>query len=79
MGVLDKAVTVLDALAAGPRSLGELVSSTGLPRATAHRLAVADHLSECRADLFHTRPREAQFPLCLRSLQNIARLVDALL
>jgi len=41
VGVLDKAVAVLAALEAGPRSLGELVGGTGLPRATAHRLAVA--------------------------------------
>lgn len=41
MGVLDKAVTVLDAVAARPCTLGELVEATGLPRATAHRLAVA--------------------------------------
>lgn len=41
VGVLDKAVTVLDALVAGPLSLNELVTATGLPRATAHRLAVA--------------------------------------
>ena len=42
VGVLDKAVAVIDVLAAdGPRSLGELVAATGLPRATAHRLAVA--------------------------------------
>ena len=41
VGVLDKAVVVLDALAGGPRSLAELVGATGLPRATAHRLAVA--------------------------------------
>lgn len=42
VGVLDKAVVVLAALAgAGSRSLGELVTDTGLPRATAHRLAVA--------------------------------------
>ena len=41
IGVLDKAVAVLDALEAGPRSLVELVSAAGLPRATAHRLAVA--------------------------------------
>ena len=41
IGVLDKAVAVLDALEAGPRSLVELVSATALPRATAHRLAVA--------------------------------------
>jgi DNA-binding IclR family transcriptional regulator len=41
VGVLDKAVAVLDAVAGGPSSLAELVAATGLPRATAHRLAVA--------------------------------------
>lgn len=41
VGVLDKAVALLDALEAGPRSLGELVEATGLPRATVHRLATA--------------------------------------
>jgi len=41
VGVLDKAFTIIDALEAGPRSLNELVASTGLSRATAHRLAVA--------------------------------------
>ena len=41
IGVLDKAVTVLDALDTGPLALAELVAATGLPRATAHRLATA--------------------------------------
>src|SRR5690349_13774600 len=41
VGVLDKAVAVLDAVERGPRSLPELVAATGLPRATAHRLALA--------------------------------------
>jgi DNA-binding IclR family transcriptional regulator len=41
VGVLDKAVSVLGALEAGPRTLAELVGATGLSRATAHRLAVA--------------------------------------
>ncbi|MGI8664346.1 MAG: IclR family transcriptional regulator [Acidimicrobiales bacterium] len=41
VGVLDKAVRVLGALTNGPRTLGELQRATGLPRATAHRLAVA--------------------------------------
>ncbi|MEO6713091.1 MAG: helix-turn-helix domain-containing protein, partial [Mycobacteriales bacterium] len=41
VGVLDKAVSVLDALMTGPRSLGELVQATALPRATAYRLATA--------------------------------------
>jgi DNA-binding IclR family transcriptional regulator len=41
VGVLDKAVHVLRAVAEAPRSLSGLQSATGLPRATAHRLAVA--------------------------------------
>ncbi|MEA3020863.1 MAG: hypothetical protein QOI47_2387 [Actinomycetota bacterium] len=41
VGVLDKAFTIVDALEAGPRSLNDLVTVTGLSRATAHRLAVA--------------------------------------
>lgn len=41
VGVLDKAIRVLDALEAGPASLASLVTSTGLARPTAHRLAVA--------------------------------------
>lgn len=41
MGVLDKAVRVLAAVADRPLDLGGLVAATGLPRATAHRLAVA--------------------------------------
>ena len=39
--MLDKAVSVLDAVEAGPRTLAGLVDATGLSRATAHRLAVA--------------------------------------
>jgi DNA-binding IclR family transcriptional regulator len=38
--VLDKAVAVLQAVAKEPCGLAELCSRTGLPRATAHRLAV---------------------------------------
>ena len=41
VGVLDKAIRVLDALEDGPAALAELTRRTGLPRATAHRLAVA--------------------------------------
>jgi DNA-binding IclR family transcriptional regulator len=41
VGVLDKAVRVLRAVADGPLSLNGLQAATGLPRATAHRLAVA--------------------------------------
>ena len=43
IGVLDKAVAVIDALARAERPLGlaELVAASALPRATAHRIAVA--------------------------------------
>ncbi len=41
VGVLDKAVHVLRAVADEPRALSALQAATGLPRATAHRLAVA--------------------------------------
>ncbi|MDA8062444.1 MAG: IclR family transcriptional regulator [Actinomycetota bacterium] len=41
VGVLDKAVAILDVLGAGPRSLSALVEATGMPRATTHRLALA--------------------------------------
>jgi len=40
IGVLDKAVGVLRAAASEPCGLAELCERTGLPRATAHRLAV---------------------------------------
>jgi DNA-binding IclR family transcriptional regulator len=39
--VLDRVVAVLRALEEGPRNLAELVATTGLARATAHRLARA--------------------------------------
>ncbi|CAO5229337.1 IclR family transcriptional regulator [Frankia sp. AgKG'84/4] len=41
VGVLDKAALVLAAVEQGPLSLADLVSRTGLSRATAHRLASA--------------------------------------
>src|SRR4051812_46919277 len=41
VGVLDKAAVLLGALEAGPATLANLVSATGLARPTAHRLAVA--------------------------------------
>jgi DNA-binding IclR family transcriptional regulator len=49
--VLDKAVDVIDSLVAGPKTLAELVAATGLPRATAHRLATAlEHHDLVRRD-----------------------------
>lgn len=41
IGVLDKAIAVIDAVEGAPRTLAGLVKTTGLSRATAHRLAVA--------------------------------------
>jgi len=41
VGVIDKVVAILQALADEPRSLPELAESTSIPRPTAHRLAVA--------------------------------------
>ncbi|HEV7191644.1 MAG TPA: IclR family transcriptional regulator [Jatrophihabitantaceae bacterium] len=41
IGVVDKTVAILAAAAEAPRTLAELVEATSLPRATAHRLAVA--------------------------------------
>lgn len=49
--MLDKAVDVIDCLVDGPKTLAELVAATGLPRATAHRLAVAlEHHDLVRRD-----------------------------
>jgi len=58
VGVLNKAVLLLDALQAAPLALAELVAATGLPRATVHRLAVA---LECHQLV--ARDREGRFEL----------------
>jgi len=72
IGVLDKAVVVLDALEAGPLSLPELVEATGLPRATAHRLAAALEVHD-----FVGRTVDGRFQLGARlsapSLPGVAR------
>ncbi|TAM85973.1 MAG: IclR family transcriptional regulator [Jatrophihabitans sp.] len=41
IGVIDKTVAILETVARSPCTLADLVAGTGLPRATAHRLAVA--------------------------------------
>src|SRR5450631_1426142 len=43
--LLDRAIAILHACEEGPASLNDVAARTGLPRATAHRLAVAleDH------------------------------------
>jgi DNA-binding IclR family transcriptional regulator len=58
VGVVDKSVEILDALARGPLDLAGLQQATGLPRATAHRLAVA-------LEGHHLVRRDAQGRFCL--------------
>ncbi|MEW6059064.1 MAG: IclR family transcriptional regulator [Actinomycetota bacterium] len=41
VGVLDRSVAILEAVESGARTLSDLVTATGLNRATAHRLATA--------------------------------------
>lgn len=89
VGVLDKAMLVLRAVEEGSRSLPELQSSTGLPRATAHRLAGALEAhglirrdSDGRYDLGHGlvglgREAAARFPLVGAARPILAELRDA--
>jgi DNA-binding IclR family transcriptional regulator len=53
IGVVDKTVAILAATAREPLNLAELVTATGIPRATAHRLAMAlfTHRMLARDDL----------------------------
>ena len=73
IGVLDKAVGVLDLIAEAPRSLAQLVEATGLPRATAHRLAVALELHR-----LVSRNVEGRFVLGPRLAELAAVLPDPL-
>jgi DNA-binding IclR family transcriptional regulator len=72
VGVIDKAIAILDALERGPLSLAGVVAATGLPRATAHRLAVAleghDLVARDGEGRFTLGPR-----LVRRSLEDAAR------
>lgn len=72
VGVLDKAVSILDALEQGPLALADLVGATGLSRATAHRLATAleghELVGRNGAGRFVLGPR-----LVRRSLEEAAR------
>ncbi len=73
VGVIDKSMLVIDALAAHPCSLGELVAASGLNRATAHRLASAlcDHGMVRRLD-------DGRFALGFRLLELGRRVADEL-
>lgn len=63
VGVLDKAFSIVAALESGPRSLNDLVTATGLSRATAHRLGVA-----LEAHGMVRRDADGRFTLGLRML-----------
>lgn len=69
VGVLDKAVAVLRALERGPAALTELQARTGLPRATAHRLATA---LECHGLVRRDRDGRFCLGLALVSLGHAA-------
>lgn len=73
IGVIDKSVTILAAVAEGPRTLAELVEATELPRATAHRLAVALEVHRLLA-----RDGEGRFVLGARLGELAAALPDPL-
>ncbi len=74
IGVLDKAVEILDSVAAEPASLAALVKRTGLPRATAHRLAVA-----LEAHDLLDRDSEGRFILGTKLSELAGQAGDALL
>jgi DNA-binding IclR family transcriptional regulator len=86
IGVLDKAMAVLAAAAAAPANLADLVDRTGLPRATAHRLAVAleSHRLLSRNTLGRWQPgpalselaRQAPDPLLAAASPVLTRLRD---
>lgn len=73
VGVLDKAVRVLEALESGPANLNELVARTPLSRATAHRLATA-----LEAHGLVRRNEQGRFALGLRLLALAREAEDQL-
>jgi DNA-binding IclR family transcriptional regulator len=73
IGVVDKSVAILSAVAAGPQALADLVAATALPRATAHRLAVA-----LEAHRLLARDAEGRFVLGPRVGELAAALPDPL-
>ena len=89
VGVIDKGVLILRALARAPLDLAALQGETGLPRATAHRLAVALELHGLvRRDpqgrfclgfelIRLGRAAEDQFPLAEVTRQVLTELRDA--
>ena len=73
IGVVDKSVAILAAVAGAPCTLAELVTATALPRATAHRLAVALEVHR-----LITRDAEGRFVVGPRVGELAAALPDPL-
>ncbi len=73
IGVVDKSVTILSSVAVQPRALADLVEATALPRATAHRLAVALEVHRLLA-----RDADGRFVLGPRVGELAAALPDPL-
>lgn len=88
VGVVDKAMVLVDAVEARPRSLSELVEASGFSRATTHRLAgsLEQHglLRRDREGRYTLGARfislgqnaEAGFPLAEVAVPILQRLVD---
>jgi len=86
IGVVDKSVAILAAVSEQPSSLSELTRRTGIPRATAHRLAVALEVHRLLArdaeGRFVAGPRLAEFaaasadPLLERAAEVLAWVRD---
>ena len=74
IGVLDKAVGVLHAVADSPCGLAELCERTGLPRATAHRLAAGLEVHRLLA-----RDAEGRWQLGMGLTELATRVHDPLL
>ena len=80
IGVLDKAVVLLDALEPEPMGLAELTAAAQLPRATVHRLARAleahGFLERDAAGRFALGPRVASRSLAAAARPALERLRD---
>ncbi|HEY2043160.1 MAG TPA: IclR family transcriptional regulator [Jatrophihabitans sp.] len=74
IGVVDKTVAILAATADGPAALSDLVARTDIPRATAHRLAVALEVHRLLV-----RDAEGRFMPGPRLAELAARATDPLL
>ncbi len=83
VGVLNKAVVLLDALETGPATLAQLVAQTGLARPTVHRIAVAlEHyrlISRDSAHRFVLGPRLAELAMAAQEDRLLAAAAPILL